>query len=238
MRVAVIGLGSIGRRHAANFKALGCAIVEWDLASAQTDLQDALRGSEGCVIATPPDSHLRLAWAAVNAGCHVMLEKPLGLDEEGWPALFKRAELTKRTVMVAYPWRYDPEIQALKARMAEIGEPLYIRAWYGYQGVNETAATMGVHLDCSHIYDLLRFVTGAPGTILSQVDVFHDAPLRREFHILGTTGSLHWVRNDRDINYLYPLEAAHFLKCIAGDARPLTDGWDALQTLRVVRGVR
>ena len=251
VQIAVIGLGSIGRRHRDNFRALGCDVRTFDI----LDSLD-LEGCQGAVIATPPESHVELAWKALGAGCHLMIEKPVSTTLNELGHLFAACDRANRVHMVAYPWRYDPVLHGKKARIAELGPILSFGCWYTYDTGNATALKMGALLDCSHAVDLLRWLLGEPATLcanisaqglVADVDIRFAAgglgrmhvsltePLCCEWTIVGEHGAVDWkrTRDVQDINAMYIAEAAHFLACIDYEAVPLTTGWDAYDTLRV-----
>lgn len=258
MRIAVIGLGSIGQRHVRNFRALGCDVITYDVNPSVSDapsLEYALRGSDGVVIATPPETHTEIAWHVLAAGASVMIEKPVALDETDLGHLFKAYETAGLVHMVAYPWRYDVAMGTLRDRLSEVGQPLTVRTWYAYDTGNATARTMGPLFDCSHAIDYLRWILGDvidltacteggradvsmrfSGGVIGSAFLSLDTPLRCEWEIAGTKGRLWWNRAvdaPQDINTMYLAEARHFLACIRGEAKPLSDGWEGRETLRV-----
>jgi predicted dehydrogenase len=53
-------------------------------------------------VTTPPQSHLRLASAAIDAGCHVYVEKPLCLNGADTRALLDHAERARRKLTIGY----------------------------------------------------------------------------------------------------------------------------------------
>ncbi|MGE3822364.1 MAG: Gfo/Idh/MocA family protein, partial [Isosphaeraceae bacterium] len=97
--VLVIGLGSIGERHVRCFQNTGRALVsavETDparrqeiasrhsLAKSFGDLDEALKNPpDAAVVATPAPSHVSIATRLVEAGVHVLIEKPLGVGLDG-----------------------------------------------------------------------------------------------------------------------------------------------------------
>ena len=65
----VIGCGSVGQRHAHNFRRLGYDVRTWDIDSARCTVptrEEALDGAAVVVIATPPASHIEHALAALE----------------------------------------------------------------------------------------------------------------------------------------------------------------------------
>src|SRR5262249_62371259 len=82
MKVAILGLGSIGRRHLQNFKAVGVeTLTAYDASATQRDNaaaqfpfarmvaspEAAVDGADGVAVCTPPDSHLALARLGAQA---------------------------------------------------------------------------------------------------------------------------------------------------------------------------
>lgn len=117
MRVAVIGQGSIGRRHATNLEALGCEVGRFDWAE-QAGVRPSLEWRpvewDAVVIATPWDRHLKYALAAWYANSPMYVEKPLGSLEQlpRWRELVKASE--GLTTQVGYQLRFHPRYRAMR----------------------------------------------------------------------------------------------------------------------------
>ncbi len=92
MKFLIAGLGSIGRRHFRNLIALGekdivllrtrkATLPDDELAGypVETDLAEALKKHkpDAVVVANPTSLHLDVAIPAAEAGCHILLEKPV-----------------------------------------------------------------------------------------------------------------------------------------------------------------
>ena len=87
---------------------------------------------DGIVICTPSYLHHVQATAALEAGKHVLVEKPLAINAEDARQVVEVAERADRTLMVAMNNRYRPDIQALKpfAKNGELGKVFLVRgAW-------------------------------------------------------------------------------------------------------------
>ena len=87
---------------------------------------------DAVVICTPSYLHNTQAIAALEAGKHVLIEKPLSIRAEDAEEVLKVAERTGKTLMVAMNNRYRPDIQALKpfASGGELGNLFLVRgAW-------------------------------------------------------------------------------------------------------------
>lgn len=146
----IIGTGSIGERHLRCFRATGrvelsfCetnpslrkAVQErYDIRHAYASLDEALRGGryDLAVIATPAPLHVPMARQFVEAGIHVLIEKPLSTSEVGLSEL--RAHIRERGVVaaVAYTYRSHPALRDLQAaiRSGRFGRPLQVVAVWG-----------------------------------------------------------------------------------------------------------
>ncbi len=66
---------------------------------------------DAVLIATPPPSHIPLATAALDAGKHVFMEKPVGGDAAARRAFAERVEQTGLKCMVGYCFRFNPMVE-------------------------------------------------------------------------------------------------------------------------------
>lgn len=186
MTLAIIGLGSIGLRHARNALALGRAVTGFDpdplrgelLAadggSVAADRQSALQAAEAAIIASPNACHLDDLSATIAAGCHVLVEKPLTHTVDGLAALLRRADDSGLSVSVAQNLRVNPAVDAAKATIAAraLGDILWCRMiaasylpdWrpdQDYrQGYAHDARTGGALFDFIHEFDLAAALLG------------------------------------------------------------------------------
>jgi predicted dehydrogenase len=85
-------------------------------------------------IATPPQSHFSLALAALNAGCHLMIEKPLALDSNQAAQIITLAESHWRKLTVGYTYYFDPSARALRRLVQEdvMGKVVHVESFLGY----------------------------------------------------------------------------------------------------------
>ncbi len=130
VRLAIIGAGVIGRRHiAAIGDTPGCELVaiadpnpsgrsaaeENDVplfSQAATMLEDA--SPDGVIVATPTEHHLEPVLTALDAGAHVLVEKPITATVDQASAVIARSAQTGRHVLVGHHRRYYPLVE--KAR--------------------------------------------------------------------------------------------------------------------------
>ncbi len=147
-RIAVIGTGSIGERHLRCFAATGRAEViacEPNAELGQTiaarydcpwfpTVEEALAKGEridAAILCIPAHLHIPIAHRCVEAGLHLLIEKPLSVSQEGIDALQQAAGAHGTILRVAYTMRSHPVYQRLKQRLGEIGEP---KQWVSTHG--------------------------------------------------------------------------------------------------------
>jgi predicted dehydrogenase len=185
VRVGVVGYGYWGPKVARNLTAIAHSRLAWiaDLsqecrarAKAQfpwvrtTGDVDELLGSDvdAVVIATPIRSHHRLARAAMLAGKHVMVEKPLTASAAEAEDLVSLAEAHGRKLMVGHTFEYNPAIRALREIVAsgEIGDVYYVSAARLNLGLCRTDINVLWDL-APHDLSILRFVLGSDPVAVS-----------------------------------------------------------------------
>ena len=91
-------------------------------------LGPALEDVDAVVVATPPSTHVPLALAAIRAGKHVLVEKPLAPTSAGARALVAAADAAGVVLMVGHTFEYNPAVRKLAelVRAKELGELYYI----------------------------------------------------------------------------------------------------------------
>lgn len=129
MQVLVLGLGSIGMRHARNFKALGAsAVIGFDPTqerrarfqseiggTSHDDLAAALAQRPGLVVVASPNRfHIPQAMAAVEAGLPLFIEKPLGTELAPARELARLIEAKGLYCHSGSNWKFHPAFQTLK----------------------------------------------------------------------------------------------------------------------------
>ena len=128
--ILVIGAGSIGERHIRCFLKTGRARVsvceidrallgrmanDYDLSQACEDLGDALLSNpRAVVIAAPAHLHIPMAIRAAEAGCHLLIEKPLSTDISGVEDLKRRVLEQRLVAQVGYTFRHHPLVAKVK----------------------------------------------------------------------------------------------------------------------------
>jgi predicted dehydrogenase len=145
MKVAVIGLGYWGPNLVRNLVALvgadnvvvadplvdrqAAVVRQYPSVVACSSLDQVLADEQvgAVVVATPVSTHATLARAALEAGRHVLVEKPLAASSADGLALVQIAEANDLTLMVGHTFLFSPRVEcAAKAvRSGELGTIQY-----------------------------------------------------------------------------------------------------------------
>ncbi len=144
IKVAVVGAGYWGKNLVRTFDSLEATTLSYivdkspEILSShssydaeRTDDYDLVLSDESVdavAIATPPVSHHQVAMAALKAGKHVFVEKPLTLDVAEAEELVAFAREQDRMLMVGHLLLYHPCVNALKEIIAsgQLGDVLYL----------------------------------------------------------------------------------------------------------------
>lgn len=186
MIMTVLGLGSIGVRHARNLMSLGIDVQGFDPDAARRALlqdaggapfstrEEALNGAEAVLICSPSQYHLDDLQNAVDLGLHAFIEKPLAHTTFGLSDIFSQAEDKGLILFHGFFLRYHPCLEAAKKLIDEgrLGSPLWARAlcsgylpsWRPHQdytqGYAANSTSGGALLDNIHEFDLIFSLLG------------------------------------------------------------------------------
>ncbi len=137
LRIGIVGAGHFGRFHALKVAAgrrvtlagvhdrdaARAAAVAKEAGATPLDWPALLAACDAVVIATPAEAHFALAAEALQAGLHVLVEKPIAATLAEADALAAIASRHGRVLQVGHLLRYSAEHQAISTRMQR---PLYI----------------------------------------------------------------------------------------------------------------
>jgi len=142
MRVGILGLGSAGVRHFRAFRkipdvsVLGADLDEKRRARLEAEggktvatLESLLRGSPEAVVVAVPHAYLaNAALQALEAGAHILLEKPMATSLQDAMRVVNRARVLKRWVMVSFVHRFRPDVAAARDVIVRgaIGRPVLL----------------------------------------------------------------------------------------------------------------
>lgn len=125
---------------------------------------------DALVIGTPNFLHAPQAIAALNAGVHVLVEKPMAMNTQEAEQMCAAAERSGTTLMVAHCWRFDPEVRWLKEQTPKLGKIVRTKGYgvhmlWGPGGwfTQKRLAGGGALADMGiHALDTARFLLGDP----------------------------------------------------------------------------
>lgn len=148
IRLGVIGCGGMAGSHANGLLELGdlmevTVTCDIDLERAQraaeklkanrhvTDYKEVFEDVDAVLIALPHDLHFEVGKASLEAGKHVLMEKPMCNTEEECIQLIEIAKQCDRVLMTAYPVRYWPAIVQIKEWIDQkkFGEVFQMSVW-------------------------------------------------------------------------------------------------------------
>ena len=229
LTAAVIGVGSMGRNHARVYSKLDEArlVGVSDLihttaqevgalygVPAYQDYREMLAEVRPTVVSitVPTANHVEIGIAAMHAGAHVLIEKPIADTLEGGYRLIHAAQSFERQLMVGHIVRYNPAVQLLKEKLSkgELGRIFQITC----RRVGPFPARIrdvGVVVDlATHDLDVMRYLTAMePTRVFAETE--HRINTEQEDLMLallrfpgGITGSL-------EVNWLTPNKVREIL---------------------------
>lgn len=141
-------------------------------------------------IATPANTHFRLAKEFLNADKHILVEKPLSITSSQAKILRDLARRKKKILMVSHTYLYSPGIRRLREaiRTKELGKILYITSVRVNLGLFQKDINVVMDL-APHDISILNFI------------------LDKEPCYVSCTGSWHYTKGIEDvafINLYYP----------------------------------
>ncbi|MCB1353363.1 MAG: Gfo/Idh/MocA family oxidoreductase [Rhodobacteraceae bacterium] len=221
IRTLVVGLGNMGRSHALAYHAnpefeivglvnrstpeLPEALAGYPLTSDFSDALQRLAPDLVCV-ATYSDSHADYACAAMEAGAHVFVEKPLATTAADAARVVAKARETGRKLVVGYILRHHPSWQRLVEESRALGGPYVFRlnlnqqssgpTWEVHKALMQTTPPI---VDCGvHYVDVMCQIADAKpvevrgmGLRLSE-EISENMYNYGHFQVLFADGSLGW----------------------------------------------
>jgi len=134
LRVAVIGVGHLGRHHARLLAAIPgvelSAVVDTNRARAEeiaaasgtrahTDYRDVLGRVDAVTLAVPTELHTEVALPFLEAGVAVLVEKPMARSVAEADELIAAAARTGALLAVGHTERFNPAVLAARTRLAD-----------------------------------------------------------------------------------------------------------------------
>ncbi len=194
-RIAIVGIGLVGRRHADAVRALrdvdlvavvdpsedGRAYgVEHGLPCYDTlDELFAHQSPDGIVLATPTTLHVEQGLACIRRGCPILVEKPIAVESRAALALVQEADKAGVPLLVGHHRRHNPLIKSVKdaVETGKIGDVRAVHAncWFYKPDAYFDAAPWRkkpgagpISVNLVHDVDLLRHLAGEVVTVQAQ----------------------------------------------------------------------
>jgi len=206
LRLAFVGCGRATQnlhlpvfRHLADWEVIAAADTDegrlnaaanrFGIPRRHLDYQTLLADPDVDVVAVcvPPHLHAKVAVAALAAGKHVFIEKPLAVSLQECDQLVEHASRSPRKVMVGFNLRWHRLIRSSRKLIQEgaLGELEFIRTAFTTGGKLQPGSPEwsswrtpggGVLFDLGvHHFDLWRYLTGAEVEEISAISHSHDA---------------------------------------------------------------
>ena len=187
LRIAFAGTGYINKVHAQAAQNIGLELVaivnhkadsmvefgkRFGIARQYETVDAMLKegGVDALVVSTPNYLHAPQTIAALNAGIHVMVEKPMALNAAEAQQMNAAADKSGALLMVAHCWRFDPDVLWLKEQSSKLGRIIRTKGYgvhthWGPGGwfTQKQFAGGGAMADMGiHALDTARFLLGDP----------------------------------------------------------------------------
>jgi len=189
MKALIVGLGSVGTRHLNNLYKLGIkelsAFRSRNLQPPENipsdirifqDYDEALSGGpEIVVIANPTSYHLQFARKALEAGCHLYMEKPVSHTLDGTENLMRTAKDKNRIVAVGCQLRFHLHLEHIRKWLEQgrVGKVIsvsvdmgeYLPEWHPWEDYRQSYTSRsdmggGVILTLIHEIDYVYWLFG------------------------------------------------------------------------------
>ena len=210
--VGLIGYGGIGKFHTANWRVLNLyypelpvniqlrgaasrsqtsadlSVEEGGYQYSTTDYRELLADQKIDLIdiCTPNDTHYEIFTAALEAGKHIYLEKPLALTLDQAREMAQRSRDSECAIQIAFNYRFVPAVMKARQLIEEgfLGDVVNFRAQYFHTGylnpdrpmswrLSQERAGGGALVDLgAHVIDLMLYLAGPFERLISQTRTF------------------------------------------------------------------
>ena len=192
LRIGIIGVGGIAQdRHIPAFLELNdiCEITalsdvngerarevaeKYHIPRVFEDYHQLFSKVDAVCICTPNKFHAEITIAALEAGVHVLCEKPMALNAIECEAMIAASQKAGKVLAIAYHYRFMKEVQAAKKAMSEVGTPLVARVqalrrrkvpgWGVFTNKDLQGGGSLIDFGC-HLLDLALWLMGNPKEI-------------------------------------------------------------------------
>ena len=222
IKVLVVGVGRMGTSHALAYQKMDgfelAGLMSRNLKNGAEvadaiadvprfeDFDEAMRTvkPDAVSINTYPDTHVEFALKAMDAGCHVFMEKPIAMTVKDAERVVAKAKDTNRKLVIGYILRVHPSWEKFVEIARTLGKPLAMRmnlnqqssgdAWPWHKTLMESLSPI---VDCGvHYVDVMCQMTranpvrvhGIGAHLSDEVEVYNYGHL----HVTFDDGSVGW----------------------------------------------
>ena len=217
MKLLVVGTGSIGKRHLGNFQRYFdiCDIADnrqdrideckekFKVDNSYVNYEEAIEKNDYdlVLITLPPHLHLDVAKKAVGKNINLFIEKPLGMNNQGWKEIAEECNKKGLINYVAYCHRHINYTKKFKEILKnnKFGKILnvsmkwgsYLPDWHPWEDYKSFYMAKkeqggGALLDESHGIDLIRYFFGEVKEVFAIVDKTSKLEISSDDHALLT----------------------------------------------------
>ncbi|GGJ02352.1 oxidoreductase [Alicyclobacillus cellulosilyticus] len=251
LRFGIIGAGNIGRVHAQTIAQLGGAAEVVAVTDAYLALAEQLAADfqvrkvyasaaelladpdvDAVIICVPNKYHAQLAVEALQAGKHVVLEKPMAINATEAKKVVEAQRAADRLLMVPHQMRWEPVVEQVKEQVAKgaLGRIYHAKTgWMRRKGIpgwgtwftQKAESGGGPLIDIGvHMLDLALYLMGNPRPVAVTGATFAEfGPHRRG---IGSWGRPNW-EGTYDVEDL----ASAFIRMEDGSTLTLEVSWAA-----------
>jgi len=209
MKIAVIGCGSIGKRHIRNLLGLQIRdIIVYDKdnerlaavatefgVSSSTSLSEVFSYKpDAVIVCTPPSIHVPVALEAAKEGCHLFIEKPVSHNFDGLDQLLAEVVEKNLVTLVGCNFKFHPSFLKMKeildsgvlgkifSARCQFGQ--YLPDWHPWEDYRKTYSARselggGILLD-SHEFDYIQWFLGDVAEVFCFSDRVSDLEIDTE----------------------------------------------------------
>lgn len=170
-------------------------------------------GTDVVSVCTPPRSHAELTVRALEAGCHVLCEKPLALTVADARRIRDAAEASDRVVMIGHVSRFEPDHRAGRelvsaGNVGEVAMMLHsmttaLPGWSEGGWLARQEESGGPLVDLSvHSFDYLAWVIGSPAVRVQAVAA--DSPVGPATYALATVRYANGAMGQVEVSWAHP----------------------------------
>lgn len=230
IHIGVVGIGAMGKNHARVCSELGyinlVGIYDKDIKKSTsvakklgtkcyTSYRELLNKIDALIIATPTETHYRIAIDALRNGKHVLIEKPISTSVKKAQLLVKKAEEENLRLITGQIERYNPAVQFVKDGMQKnkFGDVITISS-KRVSRLYKRILDIGVILDIGiHDLDVMQYLAGEIESVYASAGKYNQN-LNFEDHANILLNFSNGIKGMIEVNWLTPIKIRQlFLTC-------------------------